>query len=439
MRILYYDCFAGISGDMNLAAMLDLGVEPDHLRHELTKLGLDREFALHVTQDARHGIHGTRVDVVLRDQAPSHDHAPGHGHIQGHGPAHEHGHEHAHDHGPHDHGDAGHDHHLGHAPHRNLAAIEAIVAASALAPAVKATSLAIFRKVAEAEARVHAKPVDEVHFHEVGATDSIVDIVGAAICYHRLGVDAVWSSPVELGGGFVRCAHGLIPVPAPATVELLHGIPTTRGAVRAETATPTGAAILATLATAFPEAPAMVTERTGYGIGHRDTAIPNVLRVHLADVASGRSVGMVGKARLLQCNIDDMTAEMLGAAMDLLMERGAMDVHFTPIVMKKNRPATCVSVLCAPGDEARFKELLFRHTTTLGIKSFPLDKTVLEIGFERLDTPLGPVTMKNAVLDGTVLRAKPEFEDCRELARRHDIPLAEVYARIARLAKDHSA
>lgn len=409
MHILYYDCFAGISGDMNLAAMLDLGVDPDFLRQELSKLGLDREFALRVSQDARHGLRGTRVDVELRDGESHHGHA--HGHEQGHS----------------------------HAPRRNLADIEALIKASALDPAVKATSLAVFRRLAEAEARVHGQPVEAVHFHEVGATDAIVDIVGAAICYHRLGVDAVWSSPVELGGGFVSCAHGLIPVPAPATVELLHGIPTTRGAVREETATPTGAAILSTLATAFPETPVLVTEKTGCGIGHRDSAIPNVLRVHLARTATDRCVGTVGPARLLQCNIDDMTAEMLGAVLDLLMERGAMDVHFTPIVMKKNRPATCVSVLCAVGDEARFKELLFRHTTTLGIKSFPLDKTVLETAFERLDTPLGPVTMKNAILDGTVLRAKPEFEDCRELARRHDIPLAEVYARIARLAKDRSA
>ena len=471
MKILYYDCFAGISGDMNLAAMIGLGVEPDHLRAELSRLGLDHEFELVVSEDARNGIHGVRVDVKLCNAEEGHAHACGHGggqahpHADGGSGGHDHGHDHddphaeghGHGHGHHHddthakahrpgHGHhveagrhaAGHDaldgpghergHHHGHhahAPHRNLADIRGIINASSLPDAVKKTSLAIFHKVAEAEATVHGKPVDEVHFHEVGATDSIVDIVGAAICFHRLGVDAVWASPVELGGGFVRCAHGLIPVPAPATAEILKGVPTTRGAARHECATPTGAAILAA---EFPRAPALVVEKTAYGIGHRQAELPNVLRVQLATPADARPVGRLQAARLLQCNIDDMTAEMLGVAMELLMEQGAMDVHFTPIMMKKNRPATCVSLLCSASDEERFKELLLRHTTTLGVKSIAVDKTVLDISFERLETPLGPVTMKNAILHGRVIRSKPELEDCRELARRHAIPLAEVYA-----------
>ena len=416
MKILYYDCFAGISGDMNLAAMIDLGVDPGYLRAQLSKLGLDQEFALSVTTDSRHGIHGTRVDVVLREPQGHHAQTPQPVDLPD---------GHAHDHHGHD-----------HAPHRNLAAIEAIILGSTLDAPVKQTSLAIFGKVAAAEARVHGKTIDKVHFHEVGATDSIVDIVGAAICFHHLGVDAVWASPVELGGGFIRCAHGVVPVPAPATVEILNGIPTTRGATRHETATPTGAAILAALVDEFTATPALTTEKTAYGIGHRDSDIPNVLRVHLARPAASRTSPSVLPARLLQCNIDDMTAEMLGVAMDVLLENGAMDVHFTPILMKKNRPATCVSLLCAVADEDRFKALLFRHTTTLGIKSFPLDKTVLEIAFERLDTPLGPVTLKHALQGGKVLRSKPELEDCRELARHHDIPLAEVYAVIGRHRKE---
>ncbi len=392
MKILYYDCFAGISGDMNLAAMIDLGVDPGYLRAELGKLGLDHAFELRVAADARHGIGGTRVDVALAE----HDH-----------------------HGAH-----------GHGPHRHLADIEKLIGESGLSPTVQRTGLRIFHRLAEAEARVHGTSVEEVHFHEVGAVDAIVDIMGAAICYHSLGVDVVWASPVELGGGFVRCAHGLIPVPAPATVELLHGIPTTRGAVEAETTTPTGAAILAALVDTFTATPAMTTEKTAYGIGHRDTAIPNVLRVHLGrPVAAGDPRR---PARLLQCNIDDMTAEALGVAMDELMEHGAMDVHFTPVMMKKNRPGTCLSLLCAVEDEERFKDLLFRHTTTLGIKSFPLEKTELERGFERLETPLGTVTMKNAIRHGVVIRSKPELEECRALARRHGIPLADVYACIGR-------
>ena len=404
MRILFYDCPAGISGDMNLAALIDLGVDPAVLGSELSKLGLDNAFALRIAGEARNGIRGTRVDVVLTGPPAAEQH---HGHA--HGPGHGHGHD-----------------------RRNLAAIEGIIEASGLDTAVRRTSLAIFRRIAAAEAKVHGIPVEAVHFHEVGAVDSIVDIVGAAICHHILGVDAVWASPIELGGGFVRCAHGLLPVPAPATEELLHGIPTTRGAVDQEATTPTGAAILATLATRFTAAPAMVVEKTGYGIGHRQTELPNLLRVHLARVETATASPDVSDARLLQCNIDDMTAEHLGVVLDTLLDAGAMDVHLTPIIMKKSRPATCLSLLCAAGDEARFKELLFRHTTTLGLKSFALEKTVLETSFPRRETPLGPVTMKNALRDGKILHSKPELEECRELARRHDLPLTAVAALIGR-------
>ena len=261
MKILYYDCFAGISGDMNLAALIDLGVSPDYLKAELAKLAIDDEFALQCQPEKCNGIQGMQVHVRLNGHQ--------HGHSHGHG--HPHGHEHNPAQGS-------------HLPHRNLADITAIITQSTLADPVKQTSLNIFRRIAEAEAKVHGKALEDVHFHEVGATDSIVDIVGAAICFHALDVDAVWSSPLELGGGFVRCAHGMMPVPAPATVEILHGIPTTRGGVEHEATTPTGAAIIAALAHAFKAAPAMTTLSTGYGIGHRETERPNMLRVHLAEV-----------------------------------------------------------------------------------------------------------------------------------------------------------
>lgn len=261
MKILYYDCFAGISGDMNLAALIDLGVSPDYLKAELAKLAIDDEFALQCQPEKCNGIQGMQVHVRLNGQQ--------HGHSHGH--EHPHGHEHNPAQGS-------------HLPHRNLADITAIITQSTLADPVKQTSLNIFRRIAEAEAKVHGKALEDVHFHEVGATDSIVDIVGAAICFHALDVDAVWSSPLELGGGFVRCAHGMMPVPAPATVEILHGIPTTRGGVEHEATTPTGAAIIAALAHVFKAAPAMTTLSTGYGIGHRQTERPNMLRVHLAEV-----------------------------------------------------------------------------------------------------------------------------------------------------------
>ena len=273
MKILYYDCFAGVSGDMNLAALIDLGVSPDYLKAELAKLAIDDEFALQCQLEKCNGIQGMQVHVHLNGQqhghSHSHEHTHGHDHTHACAPAHVHGHSLV---------------EAGYLPHRNLADVTAIIMQSALADPVKQTSLSIFRRIAEAEAKVHGKSLEDVHFHEVGATDSIVDIVGAAICFHALDVDAVWSSPLELGGGFVRCAHGMMPVPAPATVEILHGIPTTRGGVEHEATTPTGAAIIAALAHAFKAAPAMTTLSTGYGIGHRQTERPNMLRVHLAEV-----------------------------------------------------------------------------------------------------------------------------------------------------------
>lgn len=408
MNILYYDCFSGISGDMNLAAMIELGVDPGLLKSELTKLGLDHEFKLAHSTDSRKGIFGTRVDVKL-----PHGHHHGHNGSQSHS---EKGHSHSHHH-----------------EHRNLHDIEKIINESGLENKIKETSLAIFRKVAEAEAKIHGKGIYEVHFHEVGAIDSIIDIVGAAICFHQLEVDEVWCSPIELGGGFVNCAHGKMPVPAPATSEILSGCPTTRGAVPKETTTPTGAAILATLVDRFTDSPRMTVQKTAYGIGHRDNEIPNVLRVQLSEVEKASSSLPTVPAKLLQCNIDDMTGEMLGVAMEQLMEAGAMDVHFTPIVMKKNRPATTLSLLCGSEDEDRFKKLIFQHTTTLGIKSISIEKSVLDVSFEKLETPLGTVTMKNAILDGKVIRSKPELEDCRSLAREHGIPLGEVYLAIGKV------
>lgn len=302
--ILYYDCFAGISGDMNLAAMIDLGVKPDFLRSELSKLGLDDAFELKVHRSSRGGICGTRVDVVLHE-AHEHEHesTADSDHVHAHKHAHEHSH-HAHSHHAHSHQGNGkntHTHEHGHAHHRNLQDIQAIISDSTLPEKVKATSLNIFQKVAAAEARVHGKPLNEIHFHEVGAVDSIVDIVGAAICYHQLNVESIWASPVELGGGFVHCAHGLIPVPAPATVEILHGIPTTRGRTQYETTTPTGAAILASLVDVFTDTPSMTTWQTGYGIGHRAMNIPNMLRAHLITTEKTRPSGKKADHRSLPC------------------------------------------------------------------------------------------------------------------------------------------
>ncbi|SDP83249.1 hypothetical protein SAMN05660330_04305 [Desulforhopalus singaporensis] len=352
MKILYYDCFAGISGDMNLAAMIDLGVDPEYLIGELAKLGIDDDFSIEVSADERKGIHGTRVDVVLKEDKHRHHRNSGH-------------------HGNHERGHHSHSRHA----HRNLKDIGKIINGSSFADEVKAKSMAMFQRVAEAEAKIHGKQLSEVHFHEVGATDSIVDIVGAAICFYALEIDEVWCSPVELGGGFVKCAHGVMPVPAPATLEILASIPTKRGAIQKETTTPTGAAILAELVDRFEHAPELMLEKTAYGIGHRDTEIPNVLRVSLATTLDPPNRLKTSPVCLLECNIDDMTGEMLKDAMDQLMETGAMDVHFTSIIMKKNRSAVTLSVLCKAEEEDKFKRSIFRHTSTLAIKTIPTKMT----------------------------------------------------------------
>jgi pyridinium-3,5-bisthiocarboxylic acid mononucleotide nickel chelatase len=285
MNVLYYDCFSGISGDMNLGAMIDLGVDKDYLIKELSKLKLQDEFELRITSDSRKGISGTKVDVILNHDyhekvhedtlhKDAHENEHHHDHNHSHN---EHGHSHEHFH-KHNHDESNHHH------HRNLKDIENLINSSELSEDVKKLSINIFMRVAVAEAKVHGKTIEEVHFHEVGATDSIVDIVGAAICRIYLKVDRVMCSSVELGSGFVRCAHGLIPVPAPATVEILKGIPVKSGIVPKETTTPTGAAILAELVDEFTDRKNFVINKIGYGIGNRDTEIPNVLRVFLATI-----------------------------------------------------------------------------------------------------------------------------------------------------------
>lgn len=283
MKILYYDCFSGISGDMNLGAMIDLGVNKDYLISELSKLNLENEYKIEVRRDSRKGIEGTKVDVILKDNHEEHNHIHGDDHQHSHEHNHEHSDGHSHNH-QHNHPDEHHQHchKHNHHIHRNLKDIEDIINSSSLSDNVKKLSLNMFMKVAEAESKVHGKPLYQVHFHEVGAVDSIVDIVGAAICLDYLKVDKIMASSIELGGGFVKCAHGLIPVPAPATVEILKGIPVKSGIVPFETTTPTGAAILAANVEEFTDIKEFTIEKIGYGVGGRDTEIPNVLRVYLA-------------------------------------------------------------------------------------------------------------------------------------------------------------
>ncbi len=383
MKIVYYDCFAGISGDMNLAAMIDLGVDADYLRSELSKLPITG-YTLKVTKDQRHGISGTKVEVEL-DREEKHS-------------------------------------------HRNLSDIESIIDKSSLKKSIKKTSKEIFRRLAEAEAKVHKKRIEDIHFHEVGAVDAIVDIVGAAICYENLNPDRVMASTIELGGGFARCSHGNLPVPAPATVEILKGIPVRKGSATFETTTPTGAAIVSTLAEDFKDQASITIDRIGYGIGHKESdEIPNVLRVFLGEITEEKGLS----AEILhECNIDDMNPEWYDHLMEELFRAGAKEVFFTPVMMKKNRPAVKISVLASPDLSEAIKSMIYSNTTTLGIRSYSVTKDTLERKFMPVDTEWGKVTIKASYYRGKLLHAKPEYEECRRIASEFDLSLQEVYQTI---------
>ncbi len=387
-RILYYDCFAGISGDMNLGALVDLGVDPVYLEKEMGRLKLEG-FRLRIEPDSRHGIHGTRVTVVVEN--PENE------------------------------------------KHRHLKHIEELIRNSSLSDTVKKRSLDIFDRVAEAEARIHNISKEKVHFHEVGALDSIADIVGAAICLESLNVDEIHASPVELGGGMVRCAHGTMPVPAPATAEILKGIPVRSGLVDYEATTPTGAAILAATVNRFAATTELSIIKTGYGIGQRDGEIPNVLRVYLADYhdpaeRAGQDSPDVEEeeAVMIECNMDDMNPEWYAHVVDVLYEEGASDVFLTPIVMKKSRPAHTFSILAPSHRAEKMKEILFSETSTIGLREYTVRKSMLRREEIVVQTRYGEVPVKRSYFRGKAVKDKPEFEVCRKIAMEHGISLEEI-------------
>jgi len=386
MKILYYDCFSGISGDMNLGAMVDLGISPRHISDQLNLLNIKDEYTLTFENSRKMGISGTKAVVKLQHRNHTHPH-----------------------------------------PRRHLSDIEHIIKNSKIAEPVKQLSLQIFQRIAQAEARVHGTTTEQVHFHEVGATDAMVDIVGAAICFHQLDVDEVWSRPPELGSGFVHCTHGRMPVPAPATAELVRNIPTTSGAVQAETTTPTGAAILTTLAHRFTGRPSFTIKKTGYGLGHHDLEIPNVLRVYLAETDE-KAPGPV----MMECNIDDMNPEQYEIVMDKLFRAGADDVFLTHLIMKKGRPAVKISVLCHRENLDTMKDILFTETTTLGLRHYPVEKDMLKRTIREYNTPMGKVRVKEARYRDMLIRRKPEWEDCKKIAAGKNVPVQQVYLEIER-------
>ena len=380
-KILYYQCYSGISGDMNLGALVDLGVPADHLIRELNKLGLSN-VSISFSKEAANAIYGTNATVIVT-----------------------------------------HPTYIA----RRLKDIHAVIDDSGLDANIKKTAKSIFGVLAEAEAKVHHSDPDKIHFHEVGGEDAIIDIVGAAIAFHYLNVDEVQASTIELGQGFVKSAHGILPVPAPATVEILKHKPVHLGGADFETTTPTGAAILVSLVNTFTDAPDFTILKTGYGIGkHKAANRPNMLRVFLAE--KQRISGWEeDTAEEIECTIDDMNPEWYDWIIEKLLEAGAQDVTLTPVIMKKNRPGMKICVL-SPAEKVReIGKILLQETTTIGFRWRQVSKTFLTRNTITLETPYGTVRIKEAYMDNTLINRKPEYDDCRKIAQDHHLPIKQVY------------
>jgi uncharacterized protein (TIGR00299 family) protein len=385
LKILYFDCFAGISGDMTVGALIDLGVPLSFLKEELACLPISRSgYSLSAEETFRRGIRAAKFSVhVTEDQ-----------------------------------------------PHRHYSDIAGMIEQSSLTAEVKLKAERIFRRLAEAEAKVHGVELDHVHFHEVGALDSIIDIVGTALCLQYLGIEELYASALPLGSGYVETAHGRLPVPAPATAELLRGIPVHSELGAGERVTPTGAAILAALCSGFGAPPPFTITEVGNGAGDRDFPdTPNILRVMLGEKTSHLPGDEI---RVLETHIDDMNPEILGFLMDRLMAAGALDVVFSPLQMKKNRPGVCVTILSPPTLLEKLSRMILTETSAIGVRHYPATRLKLLRSLEERDTSLGRVQVKVIRDDATLVRVAPEFEECRRIAEARGIPLQEVYKIIER-------
>jgi len=415
MRIAYLECFSGISGDMFLGALVDAGVSPELLEQTVAALNVGAR--LEISKVLRSGISATKVDVWIGDrkEEPPGEHSREHSHSNRHHSHVEHAQEHH------------HSHHDVHAHGRHLSEIRRIISAALIADRAKERALAIFQTLGEAEARIHNVPINKIHFHEVGAVDAIVDIVCAAVGSVSLGIDEWVCSPVNVGGGTIQCAHGRLPVPAPATVELLKGAPVYSSGIEKELTTPTGAAILKTLVTKFSVVPSYNIECSGYGAGTRDLpGQPNVLRITIGESASCSQATTPEIISVLEANIDDLNPQVFGYVMDKLLDDGALDVFGTPVQMKKNRPGMLLTVLARTEDKRRLSKIIFAETSTLGIRMRDERREVLKRRAETVRTPWGEVRMKIANLNGTVTNYSPEYEDCRRIAFERGVPLKTV-------------
>jgi hypothetical protein len=423
MRIAYLECFSGISGDMFLGALVDAGVSVPLLEETVAALNLGAGARLEISKVLRSGISATKVDVWTSDKekdAPRDGESAFHEEAQAGMPVpHSHEPQHQHTHG------------------RHLSAIQKIITAATISESAKQRALAIFQALGEAEAKIHNVPIEKIHFHEVGAVDAIVDIVCAAVGSDALGVDEWICSPINVGGGTVQCSHGRMPVPAPATVELLKGAPIYSNGIDKELTTPTGAAILKTLVSRFGSVPSYKIESAGYGAGTRDfPAHANVLRLTVGESFESAKTTTAEIISVLEANIDDLNPQVFGYVMDKLLEAGALDVFGVPVQMKKNRPGMLLTVLSRTEDSQRLARIVFTETTTLGIRRREERREVLLRRSQAVQTPWGEVSMKIANLNGTVTNYAPEYEDCRRIAAERGIPLKSVMQEAIRIYLD---
>jgi uncharacterized protein (TIGR00299 family) protein len=389
LRIAYFDCYSGISGDMILGALVDLGVDLKEIREGLKSLGLSKGYEIKSRIVKRGLISGVKVDVVVKPVRCPHS--------------------------------------------RNFKDIKTLIGQSELPPKVKSYAIEIFKRIAKAEAKVHHTSIDKVHFHEVGAVDSIVDIVGGVLGIEMLDVQRIISSPLNVGEGFVECAHGTLPVPAPATLRLLEGVPCFSTGIKKELVTPTGAGMIGFFAENFQSLPKIKILKTGYGAGdHVIEKSPNLLRVILGEIA--------GKAEtetltMVETNIDDMNPEFYEHVMELLFKAGAVDVAFTPVIMKKSRPAVTLCVLTPALKTEKIAEVLLSETSTFGVRYYDVNRITLDREIQTVKTPHGPVKVKVGLLNGVVLKISPEYEDCKKIARREKLPIKKVYEEVRKLAE----
>ena len=426
MRIAYLDCFSGISGDMFLGALVDAGVPFELLQQTVASLNVGA--ILEQSRVDRGGISATKIDVLVDGQrdlprgkywAEKHTHAP-------------------------DHEAPGHEHEAGHRKTRHLSQILKITMAAPISDEAKQTASNIFTALGEAEAKVHNVEVEKVHFHEVGAADAIVDIVCAAVGAEALQVERILASPLNVGGGTVKCAHGVMPVPAPATLELLKGVPLYSGEVQKELVTPTGAAIVRVLASKFSARPMMITEKIGYGAGARDfTDHSNVLRLVVGEmlepshaVANSGDNRAMEEIEVLEANLDDLNPQVIGYVCERLLCEGALDVFTTAVQMKKGRPGTLLTVLASPQDTEKLRGILLQETSTLGVRTRREQRHILQRRNETVKTPWGAVRIKIGSMEGQDTNAAPEYEDCRRIAAEHNVPLKSVMQEALRLYLD---